>query len=289
MNKHEEINALIPFYISGKLTEDEYNQVKAHLKNCMACREELAMWQDVSGVMAEDYQSPKAPQGVLVKALEVSRRKATRVNIFAKFWKIVGAQIPLVNRDVWQASLLVLILGFVITLIADQIGFLFAIAPLVSAGGLAFIYNKEHDPAFELVLSTPISQIQILLARSVLVFGYNFILVAILFWGLSLYYSTDLILPLILEWLAPMTFLSALGLCISIFSNSENAIAIAYSLWLSKYLLLTLEFKRLFGRVGEFLLLFWQTPMALYIFSICLFAAMLIYIQKSNGITRQLT
>jgi hypothetical protein len=289
MNTHEEINALLPFYISGKLTEDEYSQVKAHLKNCAACKEELAMWQDVSGVMAEEYQPLKAPQEVLVRALEASQQNATHVNIFAKFWKIVGAQIPLVNRDIWPASLLVLVLGFVITLLANQIGFLFAIAPLVSAGGLAFIYNKEHDPAFELVLSTPISQIQILLARSVLVFGYNFILVAILFWGLSLYYSADLILPLIMEWLAPMTFLSTLGLCISILSSSENAVAIAYSLWLSKYLFLTSEIKRIMGRVGEFLLLFWQTPMALYIFSVCLFVAMLIYIQYSSRITRQLT
>ena len=83
----------------------------------------------------------------------------------------MAAQIPLVKRDIWPTSLLVLALGFVITLIADQAGFLFAIAPLVSAGGLAFIYSKENDPAFELVLSTPISQIQILLARSALVFA----------------------------------------------------------------------------------------------------------------------
>lgn len=289
MIEHEEISVLLPFYVSGKLTDDEHIQVKEHLENCVACRAELEMWQGVSDVMVRDYQLLNPPQEILRKVLESTQENAAKANLISKFWKIVGAQIPLVNRDIWPASLLVLVLGFAITLIADKVGFLFAIAPLVSAGGLAFIYNKEHDPAFELVLSTPVSQIQILLARSVLVFGYNFILVAILSWGISLSYSTDLVLPLIVEWLAPMTFLSTLALCISIFSSSENAIFIAYFLWLGKYLFLSPEFSALFGLTGDVFLLFWQTPIVLYVVSVCLFVAMLIYFQSSLRITRQLT
>jgi hypothetical protein len=199
------------------------------------------------------------------------------------------AQVPLVHREIWPASLLILLLGFVVTIIADKTAFLFALAPLVSAGGLAFVYSKEHDPAFELMLSTPVSQIQILLARLALVFSYNFMLVLALSLGLSFYYSVDLILPLLLEWLAPMTFLSTLGLCISVFSNSENAIFISYGLWISKYLMIAPEFQKILGRAGEVLLDFWQSPTALYGTSALLFAAVIIYVGRFVRIARPLT
>ncbi len=186
------------------------------------------------------------------------------------------------------ASLLILLLGFVITVIADKVAFLFALAPLVSAGGLALIYGKERDPAYELVLSTPTSQIQILLARSALVFGFNFILVVVLSWGLSLNYSIDLILPLIIAWLAPMAFLSTFGLCLSIFINSEQAIFISYFCWLSKYLMYTPESRTLLGHTGEVFLLFWHSPVALYGVSVILFAALMIYMHGSVSSTRYL-
>lgn len=288
MTEHEEINALLPFYVSGKLTDSERIRVHQHLEACAECREEMGLWQNLSGVMKQDYTPLKAPQAALDQALAAIEGNEAHVNFLVKSWRIMQAQVPLVNKEIWTASLLVLVLGFVITLIADKAHFLFAVAPLVSAGGLAFIYNKAHDPAFELVLSTPISQVQILIARLALVFGYNFVLVVILAWGLSLTYSLDLIFPLILGWLAPMTFLSTLGLCISLFSNSENAIFISYSLWLSKYLMIMPEFRDLLGRAGEVMLFFWQNPVALYVMSACLFIAMLIYLQSSRSTTRQL-
>jgi hypothetical protein len=289
MNTHEESSALLPFYVSGELTENEYIQVKRHLEECAECREELEMWRSLSEVMEEDYKRVKAPQGVLKRALETIRKKEERANSFLKSWEILRAQVPLVNKDIWPASLLILFLGFAITIIMNKAEFLYAIAPLVSAGGLAFVYSREHDPAFELVLSTPVSQVQILLARLALVFGYNFVLMLILSLGLSFYYSIDLILPLLLEWLAPMTFLSTLGLCISVFSNSGNAIFISYGLWISKYLMFTQEFRNLLGGAGEVLLYFWQTPAVLYGISVFLLAAVIIYVERFIRITRSLT
>ena len=289
MNTHEEINVLLSFYVSGKLTENEHIQVKIHLEECAECREELGMWRSLSEVIEEDNKRLKAPQEVLNRALATIRENKERANLFLKSWEILRAQIPLVNKEIWPASLLILLIGFAITIIADKAGFLFVLAPLVSAGGLAVVHSREHDPAFELVLSTPVSQAQILLARLALVFGYNFILVLIFSLGLSFYFSIDLILPLILEWLAPMTFLSTLGLCISVFSNSENAIFISYGLWISKNLMATPEFRELMGEGGEVMLDFWQTPAVLYGISALLFAAVMIYVERFFRITRPLT
>ena len=289
MNNHEKFSTLLPFYVSGQITKEERQQLKAHLDHCNECRESLEMWQAVSEVMTDDYEPVHVPSRILENALVSIREDQVKANIFLKIYQLIMAQIPLVNKEIWPTSLLILLLGFTITIIADKAVFLFALAPLVSAGGLALIYGKEQDPAYELVLSTPTSQIQILLARSVLVFGFNFVLVAAFSLGLSLYYSVELILLLIMAWLAPMTFLSALGLCLSIFSNSEYAIFISYFCWLSRYVMSTPESRALLGHTGEMFLLFWQSPTALYGVSITLFAAMMIYMQGSVRSTRHLT
>lgn len=288
MKTHEEISALLPFYVSGELTENEYIQVKNHLEECAECREDLEMWRSISEVMEKDYGRLQAPQKLVTRALEAIRKKEGRANLFLRSWGLLRAQVPLVNKEIWPTSLLILLLGFVVTIIADKAYFLFALAPLVSAGGLAFIYSREHDPAFELMLSTPVSQIQILLARLALVFGYNFMLVLTLSLGLSFYYSVDMILPLILEWLAPMTFLSTLGLCISVFSNSENAILVSYGLWISKYLMVAPEFQKILGGAGDILLYFWRTPAVLFGVSAFLFSAVMVYVGRFVRINQPL-
>ena len=196
------------------------------------------------------------------------------------------AQIPLVAGEIWAASLLVLILGFAVGLIADKVSFIYALAPLVSAGGLAFIYGQEQDPSYELVLTTPVSQVQILFARSALVFIYNILAVGLLSIGLSQYYSSDIVLPLLGEWLAPMAFLSSLSLCISIITNAEKAVFISYFLWISKYMVLVPEFKKLFGQTTNFFLVFWQTPAALYFGSLIMLAGIVLYFQKKNRLSR---
>ncbi len=288
MNKHQEIKALLPFYVSGQLSQQEFHDLSAHLSECAACRDELALWQDTSEAIAEGAPAATASPQVLLGALETIHQ-AQCPNALQRAWQLIKAQLPLVRREIWPASLLVLALGFVITLVVDNAAFLFAIAPLVSAYGLAFIYNKASDPAYELVLATPVSPLQILLSRSALVFAYNFALVLLLALVLSLIYSAAIVLPLLLDWLAPMTFLSTLGLCLSIFGDAESAIITVYTLWLLRYMLITAEFKQLFGRLGDLFLLTWQSPGLLYGFSMALMAVMLLYLKSNHRRTRQLS
>ncbi len=288
MNTHEALNALLPFYLAGTLSEQESAAVKEHLESCSLCTEDLLFWQDVEIAIEAEHLPVKAPQSVLTNTLASIEERQNILKPLRHSWQIIRAQMPLVYKEIWPASFLILMLGFVTTLIADQARFLFAIAPLVSATGLAFIYNKAHDPAFELVLSTPVSQIQLLLARSGLVFGYNFGLVAFFSVGLSLHFSPGLVISLLKDWLAPMTFLSTLGLGISIFIRTEDAVFISYALWLSKYLPQTNEFQRLFRNLSQTILSFWQTPMLLYALSLVIFTLMLIYIQNGFRFIRRL-
>lgn len=288
MNDHDKLNPLLPFYLAGTLDPKQTAAVKAHLEVCPICADDLVFWQEMEGTIQADIAPFDAPQHVLNNTLSLISEENEKPNPLTRSWRIMWAQVPMFCREIWPTSLLVLLLGFVMTLLTDRAGVLFAIAPLVSVAGLAYIYNESSDPAFELVLSTPISQIQLLLARSSLVFGFNLVSVGLLGLTLALHFSPETILTLLKSWLAPMTFLSIFGLCLSLFTRPGNAIAVAYALWLTQYLPLTEEFQQLFARLAEGILWFWQTPKVLFIFSSILLAFIIFWIMKGSHFSRHL-
>jgi hypothetical protein len=149
---------------------------------------------------------------------------------------LLRRQIPLIGTGIWAASLVVLVMGMILTYLFPYAGgpgadVLALAAPIVAAAGIALIYGPENDPASELEYATPISPALILLARLVLVYGYNLALAlatSVLLWLLL---GQVALWPLILSWLAPMLFLSALALALSVIWNSQAAIIAAFSLW----------------------------------------------------------
>ena len=149
---------------------------------------------------------------------------------------LLRRQFPLIGHGIWAASLIVLVMGMVLTYLFPYAGgpssdMLALAAPIVAAAGIALIYGPENDPASELECATPISPALILLARLVLVYGYNLALAlatSVLLWLLP---GQVALWPLILSWLAPMLFLSALGLALSVFWSSQAAIIVAFSAW----------------------------------------------------------
>jgi hypothetical protein len=280
MNKHERIRELLPFYVTGKLSPGETARLQEHILNCKECQSELALWKGLDWEITSGSASAQAPAAALENVLGSIHARENQPSLPQRIWQIILAQVPLVKKEIWTASFLILVLGFVVTLLSDKTAFLYALAPMVSAGGLALIYGSDHDPAHELVLSTPASQIQILLARTVLVFGYNLLILAVLSAGLAAFYSPDIVLPLVRDWLAPMTFLSTLSLSLSIVIGSEKAIALAYTLWLAKYILITPEYFNIFGYAANLIVGFWQSPAALYLVSVVLFIVMLVSLKR---------
>ena len=234
MNEHNHVADLLPFYVSGALDADQNRIVERHLAGCSGCREELELWKLVSAEIVSGDRKLMPPPGLAGRALEsVSRPKPSRPR---QAWGILMAQRPLVRREIWPASALVMLLGYLAAVISGQQGALLIVAPLVAAASLASIYGPENDPAFELALATPISPRQILLARIALVFGYDLILATAASLGL---YPLMPGLPLgnlILSWLAPMAFLSSTALLLSLWVGANNALALAYLGWLGQYI-----------------------------------------------------
>ncbi|NDJ61440.1 MAG: hypothetical protein GYB67_09960, partial [Chloroflexi bacterium] len=151
---------------------------------------------------------------------------------------ILRSQLRIVHSAIWVASALVLALGLIVTLLAYQpdqtwrdLPFV-VLAPLVTALGVAFLYGMDADPALELQFATPISPRRVLLARLALLFGFNLVLclgasvvLALLPGDLSLW-------PLIMAWLAPMTFLSALAFFMSVlFFDPLQSVLLSLLLW----------------------------------------------------------
>ena len=125
---------------------------------------------------------------------------------------------------------------------------------------MALIYGEDNDPVLELTRSTPASQSQILLARLVLVFGYDLLLALGATAGLRLFLGEQVVLALLFEWLAPMAFLSSLALLLSLVIGSSNAIAVTYLVWLGRYVLALPEIDQAFYVLSAGPGRFWGNP-----------------------------
>jgi hypothetical protein len=126
-------------------------------------------------------------------------------------------------------------MGVIVTLLLKKVEIVRFVAPLVAAASLAAIFGPEHDPAYELTRATPTSPWKVLLARLTLVHGYNLLLALASSLFLLTILPSTLLWTLILGWLGPMTFLSALALLLSLWIGTSNSVAMAYGLWLIQF------------------------------------------------------
>jgi hypothetical protein len=154
-------------------------------------------------------------------------------------WLLLRSQTRLVHPATWAASGLVIALGALVTLAfyhSARSGAelpLVIVAPLVAACGVAFLYGLEADPALELQLATPVSSRLILLARLALLFGFNLAITLTCSVALVLARVELSLLPLVVAWLAPMTFLSALAFLLSVlFFDSLASVMVCLLLWI---------------------------------------------------------
>ncbi len=230
MSEHSRYEDLLPLYAAGTLEAGQRREVEIHLAGCPACREELSLWQAMANQVVEADAALIAPPDLAGRALQ--RIHARRPSIVRRALQLLQAQIPLVRRELWPATAAVVALGYVVALIANRAVVIQALAPLVAAASLALLYGPENDPGFELASATPTSPWQILLARLVLVFGYDLALASAASLGLLLIVPWTALGPLILGWLAPMAFLSTAALALSLWLGTGNAVAVTYLAWL---------------------------------------------------------
>ena len=299
MKKHEKILNNLPFYLNGTLDQKEQEEVREHLRTCAECREELAFWQEMRGEIEHENQQMVSQTGLPSRSLVDKAVQPSQPGIrpvwqrFGRLAKLVRAQLPIVRSEIWLASLLVIFIGCAISLLMDKAEFLYFAAPLVAAAGLAIIYTPENDVALELVSATPVSQAQILLARTLLVFGYDLILVLIGMLVLSPGLIGPLSFPILLDWLAPMTFLSSLALGLSIFTGTGNAILTAYLLWIMRFIIKAYEdlwalnpAPNFSFQIGEAVTHFWQNSILLLVLSLVLILLAGVFVERVEMIKR---
>jgi len=235
MNQHQKVNDLLPLYVSGSLDETRRRIVESHLPVCAECRAGLDLWQGVSEEVVLINRKLAAPPDLAARALRQIGARRSRPPFYRRAWQLLLSQVPLMRREIWPASAAILALGLAIVFLVDfPVNVIPYLAPLVAAAGLAVIYSPEHDPAYELARSTPTSPRQILLARMTLVFGYNLLLTVIASLILLPFTPGQILGGLIVDWLAPMTFLSSAALLLSLLIGSGNAISVTYLAWLAK-------------------------------------------------------
>ncbi len=279
----------IPLYAARQLEASQVSKLEEHLKECTLCQEELTFWRSVSCEIKAMNTVVIPPKNLtelaLTHILEKEQTERKPFSAFLKFSKafqqafnLLRAQSYLIRREVWPTSLGIMALGVMIALLSNHINAIVFIAPMVAAANLAMLHNPENDPAYELVVATQTSSWKILLARLSIVSAFNLVITLVASIALVSIIPPEFFGQLILSWLAPMAFLSALALLLSIWLGTSNSIVISYVLWITQYLQVS-KFLGFWGfSISKFDVFwniyqgFWNSPGLLLISAIAIFA-----------------
>ena len=175
---------------------------------------------------------------ILSRLLKARRNSTVSYRLYLG-WLVLCSQLRVIQYEIWAASFIVMGLGTLVTLgysisNATDVTLPFVlIAPVAAAAGIAFLYGPSVDPALEIELTTPVSPRQVLVARLVLVFGFDLIFGLVGSAVLSLLRADILFWPLVSAWLAPMTFLSSLAfLMITLTLDPGVSLLACLGLWI---------------------------------------------------------
>ncbi len=234
---------LLSWYVNGTLSAEDQKVVESHLAICVYCRADVVELRGLHGAFQRAAIVSPQPSRDLLAQLEpklyipkVDYKDATRENLMF-LWQLLRAQVPLIRRDLWAASALVLIIGWVISFLLSahratpDVAVLAVIAPLIAALGLSVVYGPENDVGLEWAMTSQTSPRQVLLCRFVLVFGYNLALTLVLFGVFKLAipgFDVSVMLDL---WLGPMFFLSGVSLLLSLAIGVNASVTGSLVLW----------------------------------------------------------
>jgi hypothetical protein len=259
-------------YAAKQLNDNERAEFERHLAGCTDCQTDLLLWRSVADEIHASNSAVPAPVHLAESALEAIHAPSKLTRAFQNMTHLLRMQLLLMHNELWIGSAALMFIFLAMALLVARVEVLYFFAPMVAAGTVTLIYGSEHDPAAELTFATPISPWKILLARLTLVSAYNVFLALCATVGLLLILPPQALSELILGWLAPMTFLSALALLLSLWIGTSNALFISYSLWAAQYLAL-MSVGEWFAFLSPWLELyrqFWNDPALLFLFGFAL-------------------
>lgn len=277
----------IPLYVAGQLNADERAALEQHLHGCPDCQAELRFWRELATEVVASSASTRAPADLADRAIKRIQAPSPLVRTLLSSFSLLRAQAYLVRSEMWPASAAVMALGVIVSLLSRQTGVISFIAPLMAAASLASLYGPQNDPASELMLSTPVSPWKVLLARLTLVSGYDLLLTLAASLVLLALVPAELFGMLVLSWLGPLTFLSALALLLSMWIGTNNAITLSYGLWIAQYIWppQTLE-GSVTAQIWEAFLLsyrqFWQSPFLLMLLALVVMCLVLLSARRGE-------
>lgn len=286
MNAHTHFEELLPLYAAGQLDGAQRLEVQEHLTVCAECQSDLEMWEAVSGEIVRSAGAIAAPTGLTERALESIHSPSKLRRAFWQTADLLHAQARLVRSELWLASAVVMAMGTTLALLWKRADIIYFIAPLVAASTLSILYGAEHDPALELTRATPTSPWKILLARLSIVSGYNLMLSLAATLILLSFAPLEVLGGVIIGWLGPLAFLSTLALLLSLWLGTNNAVAIAYALWMAQYI----PFKALeqwltapaWAAFQVAYQQFWSSPLLLLALSALLIVLALWYVNRTS-------
>lgn len=236
MKAHEYFEELLALYAAGSLSETQQTELKKHLDGCEICQADLVLWNATTNEIFRSNAQIQIPVDLTKKVKQKLRSPGPLISVVRQAWQLLRAQTSLVQSELWPVSALVMGIGILVALISKQTLVIHLISPIVAASALAVVYGPDRDPAIELSRSTPTSAWKILFARLSIVSCYNLVLGLLASFALLFIIPVDMLGSIILGWIAPLVFLSALALLISIWWGTSTAITVSYGLWLAQFL-----------------------------------------------------
>lgn len=224
-------------WVAGALRREEGEVIERHVTGCERCRVEAESWRAVAVAMRASAAARPAPgpelMAQVLRRIDAEPARPRNGDALRRAWSILVGQRPLVQRELWAASALVMVLG-VVVVVSSKVaatGVLGLLAPLVAALGVSMIYGPEVDPALEVTLATPTSARAVMLARLTLVTAYDLALALVASSVLAAVGAAPTLGGLVGSWLGPMLLLSTLSLLLSVWSRPAVGIAVALGLW----------------------------------------------------------
>jgi hypothetical protein len=233
MEGHADVGRLID-HIGGRLPAGESAGVTRHLEECAGCAGEVAAWQAVSLGTRQAAMSlaprPDALDALLGRAARVPRPGWGGLGHAAA---VLAGQVPLVRRQIWAASAVMLALGAAIAVTRrEQGGVALALAaPLVAALGMVLIYGREVDPGAELVAASVTPVRLVLIARLVLVAGFDLVLAVAASGLVAITGGADGLWAVVSGWLGPFALLCSLSLLMAVWWGPGASALGALAVW----------------------------------------------------------
>ena len=239
----------LEWFVNRTLSVEDRSTVEEHLVQCAHCRAEVATWTELRRSLQEVNTRTPEPRADLFLLIE---QRLDLLPAYAPWFRLhrllqacwlgllaggelFRVQARLLRRDLfWLPLLIVPLAGSVVYLPGlwqRMPGSAAALAALLTALGMAFLYGQQVDPAREIVLATRTSPRLLLGIRCCLVFGYDLLLNC----GLVLPFLAlhGIVTPawFLANWLAPLCCLSAIALLLSVLVNASIAVLTCILLW----------------------------------------------------------